>query len=189
MATSADVRSQLIDALRLDLVGPRPDEVGHEAYAEEVLPVAPSKWYLTGFLVPYEAPLEQRSDDDGDDVLDQMDRPVEADDDNAPEAASARKAFFPSSMGLSMLVPRGAMQLQVKVAWADYAPVVEDDRGEEKSAEQDDAEAMSDRRRPRGWRRLPREAELTLTLQEGEPVSMAVPGGEGLWISLQTSPG
>ena len=34
-------------------------------------------WYLTGFLVPYEAPTEQRSDDDGDDSLDQMDRVVE----------------------------------------------------------------------------------------------------------------
>tara|TARA_Y100000310_G_scaffold171060_1_gene171208 strand:- start:15964 stop:16197 length:234 start_codon:yes stop_codon:yes gene_type:complete len=44
-------------------VGPRPDEADHDAYTEEVLPVAPSKWYLTGFLVPYEAPPEQRSDD------------------------------------------------------------------------------------------------------------------------------
>ena len=54
MNDAAAVRSRLLDALRLDLVGPRPGEPGHDAYTEEVLPVAPSRWYLTGFLVPYE---------------------------------------------------------------------------------------------------------------------------------------
>ena len=70
-----------------ELVGPRKCEPGDDGYSEEVLPVAPSKWYLTGFLVPYEAPADQRSDDDSDDALDQVDRPVEGDDDNAPAAA------------------------------------------------------------------------------------------------------
>ena len=52
-------------------------------------PLAPSKWYLTGFLVPYEAPTSQRADDDGDDTLDEVGRSdPEADDDNAPEQAS-----------------------------------------------------------------------------------------------------
>lgn len=63
MTTAAQVRSQLIDALRLDVVGPRPGEPAHARYAEEVLPTSPSNWYLTGFLVPYEAPVEQRGDD------------------------------------------------------------------------------------------------------------------------------
>ncbi len=44
MTTSAQVRTQLLDALRLDLFGPRPDEPGHARYWEEVLPIAPSKW-------------------------------------------------------------------------------------------------------------------------------------------------
>ena len=123
MNDSAAVRSRILDALRLDLVGPRPGETGHDAYAEEVLPVAPSKWYLTGFLVPYEAPAQQRADDDSDDTLDQVDRPVEGDDDNASEATSARKAFFPSSMGLSVLVPHDTTELQVRITWANYAPV------------------------------------------------------------------
>ena len=30
-----------------------------------MLPIAPSNWYLTGFLVPYEAPVEQRTDERG----------------------------------------------------------------------------------------------------------------------------
>ena len=51
MNEAAAVRSRILDALRLDLVGPRPGEPGNDAYTEEVLPSAPSNWYLTGFLV------------------------------------------------------------------------------------------------------------------------------------------
>ncbi len=46
-----EVRSQLVDALRLDLVGP---DNGSDLEAE-ILPQAPFRWYLTGFLVPLEA--------------------------------------------------------------------------------------------------------------------------------------
>src|SRR5689334_9855070 len=41
------VRRHLVDALIGDLVGPYADE--------EVLKLPPSRWYLTGFLVPREA--------------------------------------------------------------------------------------------------------------------------------------
>ena len=49
-ATSLEVRVRLVEALQLDLVGPR---AGH-AFAAELLPgwVRPSIWYLTGFLIP-----------------------------------------------------------------------------------------------------------------------------------------
>ena len=46
-----EVRSQLVDALRLDLVGP---DNGSDLEAE-ILPQAPFRWYLTGFLVHLEA--------------------------------------------------------------------------------------------------------------------------------------
>src|SRR5271165_6780814 len=46
-----EVRGQLVDALRLDLVGP---DDGSELEAE-ILPQAPFRWYLTGFLVHLEA--------------------------------------------------------------------------------------------------------------------------------------
>ena len=54
-----EVREQLVDALRLDLVGPEP---GSEL-EREMLPQPPSRWYLTGFLVPPEAGEEQRSEE------------------------------------------------------------------------------------------------------------------------------
>ncbi len=49
-ATSLEVRERLVEALKLDLVGPW---AGH-ALSEERLPgwVRPSNWYLTGFLLP-----------------------------------------------------------------------------------------------------------------------------------------
>ena len=64
-----DVRSELIGALRLDLVGPAN---GTELEAE-VLSQAPSRWYLTGFLVPLEAGEDQRSDETSQDEIDSGD--------------------------------------------------------------------------------------------------------------------
>lgn len=43
MTTSRDVRAQLIEALELDLIGPRTGHLPRARYAEEVLPIAPSK--------------------------------------------------------------------------------------------------------------------------------------------------
>ena len=176
-----DVRARLMDALRLDLVGPRPDHPAHAAYEEEVLPIAPSKWYLTGFLVPYEAPATQKGDDDGNDGLDQVGRAVAADDDQAPEVASARKGMFPSSLGLSVLVPAAMTQLTVKVAWADYAPVGQ-------AAEEDHGgvvvpEAEPTERTGRGrWKRMPREVETPVALTEGTHAPVGLPGHEDLKV-------
>src|SRR5207253_4683688 len=57
---AADVRAQVVRALRLDLVGPEPDE----PQASEVLSSAPSRWYLTGFLVPWGAPAAQKQNEE-----------------------------------------------------------------------------------------------------------------------------
>ena len=105
----ADVRSRLREALELDLIGPG---AGHPL-ADERLPgwVRPSNWYLTGFLVPRGAPAEQRADADADDDFE----PEVADegglgDDSTEDRRSAKKGFFPSSMGLSFLGRRGRRQ-------------------------------------------------------------------------------
>jgi len=56
--TSEQVRSELVDALRIDLVGPGKDH----AFARELLEQSPSIWYLTGFLVPSDASAGVRTD-------------------------------------------------------------------------------------------------------------------------------
>jgi hypothetical protein len=54
--TSAAVRQGLVDALTLDLVGPK-DGLGS---SDEVLTEPPARWYLTGFLVPLDGGDNQR---------------------------------------------------------------------------------------------------------------------------------
>jgi len=49
--TPEDVREHLMNALQADLVGPFLRE-GQPGAGEEVLPLPPSRWYLTGFLAP-----------------------------------------------------------------------------------------------------------------------------------------
>ena len=109
-----EVRSQLVEALRLDLVGP---ENGTDL-DEEILPQAPSRWYLTGFLVPLEAGEDQKSDET---AQDELDSPATGGDATmtSPEPPAAAAAFFPSSIGLSLLVAK-EHELQVEVNWGDY---------------------------------------------------------------------
>jgi hypothetical protein len=64
--TSVEIRVRLVEALKLDLVGPG-RQLGEPA---EVLFQAPSRWYLTGFLSPLDAKPEQRSEADADEDLD-----------------------------------------------------------------------------------------------------------------------
>lgn len=49
--TPQDVRQRLIDALEADLVGPFLGDQ-HPGGGQEVLPLPPSRWYMTGFLAP-----------------------------------------------------------------------------------------------------------------------------------------
>ena len=55
--TPVTARDLLVHVLTDDLIGPA---VG-SLHATETLGAAPSRWYLTGFLVPHEAGDEQRS--------------------------------------------------------------------------------------------------------------------------------
>jgi hypothetical protein len=112
-----EVRSQLVEALRLDLVGP---ENGSELKAE-ILSQAPSRWYLTGFLVPLEAGEAQKSDETAQDELNFGGGDANAtDDDTTPEPAAVRRAYFPSSIGMSLLVPKVTRGIRVIVQWGDY---------------------------------------------------------------------
>ena len=117
---SPAVRDYLVDALRLDLVGPGRDS----ELADERLPgwVRPSNWYLTGFLIPSDTPFEQRSDDDEDDSLDETPEVAGLAEESAEERRAAKRGFFPSSMGLSFLVSGETEGLDVTVRWGDYEP-------------------------------------------------------------------
>lgn len=142
--TPVQVRDHLVDVLARDLVGAEPTEV---------LSVAPSRWYLTGFLVPHQAPIEVREDPEPDEGLGNEGGEGGGDDAAPPEIASARKAFFPSSIGLSVLVPAGARELSVKASWGEYLR----EEGSIRPVDEDAGPASTIAARPQErWRRSPR---------------------------------
>ena len=79
--TSVEVRQQLVNALGLDLIGPE----GESDLLAEVLPQAPSRWYLTGFLVPIDADEDQRTDETAAEGVEELTSST-GDDDQATDA-------------------------------------------------------------------------------------------------------
>ncbi len=115
MTTSSDVRARLVRELALDLVGPRNDD---PELAAELLPDPPSRWYLTGYLVPLGAPERQKEPDPQEAM--EVGEAGGGDDGAVPERGSGRRSWLPSSMGLSVLVEDDTTELEVTARWADY---------------------------------------------------------------------
>lgn len=119
---SAAVRSHLIEALEADLVGPYRREPGAATSdAPEVLRISPSRWYLTGFLVPREQGEIEEPDDADDDLGAGDDEDEE--DAGKPDPTVKKVRRLPASMGLSVFVPKGTQFLTATVSWADYLRV------------------------------------------------------------------
>jgi hypothetical protein len=169
-STSAEVRSQLIKALEMDLIGAKPDEI---------LPEAPTKWYLSGFLAPYGVPQSDRSDDFGDDEIDEASRTGAGDDEKAPEAAAARKAFFPSSMGVSFLIADGVTKLKAIASWGDYEIIPEEETNAEGKTKQKSASQCK-------WQRIPKHQTVEITLAEitKSAQQIQIPHSNGLFLSV-----
>ena len=167
--SSLEVRARLVEALKLDLVGPWP---GH-GLAEERLPgwVRPSNWYLTGFLIPSGTPPEKSADADEDDDLGEIPAAGGLPEESSEERKAAKKGFFPSSMGLSFLVSKDARIVDATVRWGDYT------KAEIGGA---DGKATSI------WQRRPREETVVVSLggEHRDPVVHQVPQSGGLQIHM-----
>jgi hypothetical protein len=142
--SSEAIRSELVKALQADLIGPFLPE-GHPGAGEEVLKLAPSRWYLTGFLAPAAGRQPDVDDQDSQDGLEAGDE-SKAEDAGTTEPEAKRRQHFPASMGLSMFLPPGPIDgsdhIEVVVSWADYVPEeISEDRAEKTKT---------------GWRRVPR---------------------------------
>ena len=179
---SAGVRDYLLEALRLDLIGPRPRD---GALQHERLPHAPSRWYLTGFLAPTGAPDAQRAQD-AEEELDEPFEPTQGGDDTStPEQGSSKRVILPSSMGLSALVDAAARRLRIALSWGDYAPEEETASGAVDVSEEPGGEASVGTARLRfaPWVRRPCVATVDIDLksvQIGTPVRFNVPESSGL---------
>lgn len=189
MATSAQVRSQLIQALTLDLVGPTPDILAQlelegrteEAteLRDELLDRPPNRWYQSGFLIPSETSLGDRADDAADDEFAGLDGQnlsakrksnASGDDTGASEAGPARRVFFTCSVGLSLLIP-AASGLEVMVHWASYKPTA----------------PPADSKADEAWLREPHTEQLSIPAELLAPTGRSaqakqVPGSDGLML-------
>jgi hypothetical protein len=187
--TPVDVRRKLVQTLGLDLVGPDRDS----DLLEEVLPQAPSRWYVTGFLVPIDAEEDQKSDVSAAEDLDEVSDAGGTDDATAPEPAAARRAVFPSSLGLSLLVPKQAKELHVTVRWGDYRPPLRPTTAQQQSlfdlaATQGHQEQLLGQE-VQGWKRSERIETLTLKLPASQkPTEVDVPSSGGLKLALSVRP-
>jgi hypothetical protein len=103
--TSAAIRSELVKALHADLIGPFLPE-GHPGAGDEVLPLAPSRWYLTGFLAPQAARAPDPDDEDSQEGF-EAGGESKAEDAGEKEPEAKRRQHFPASMGLSAFLPPG----------------------------------------------------------------------------------
>lgn len=197
LSDSTGVRKFLVDALRLDLIGPRRQD---EALRHERLPQAPSRWYLTGFLVPTNAPDKQR----GQDSDEELDEPAEdihgSDDTDTPDRGSGKRVFLPSSMGLSILVNKEASRLDIEVSWGDYTCEPLEERSKAGHEEQQ-ASAVGEGagaangdvswRRFQPWVRTPHAETVTIDLQAlefGVPRSFDLPRSGGLEVVCLVRP-
>lgn len=192
--TSESIRRELVEALRLDLVGPQNDH----AFARELLRESPTRWYLTGFLVPSGAPVEQRTDETANDEIDSAGEGEATDDATPPDRAAARRTFLPSSMGLSVLVGPDVSALEAVASWGDYASEggtegesadgaisSEEREGATSESEPQAGSSGSDNAEAkplRGYRRVPREEIISLSLPATllKPVEVPVPNSNGL---------
>ena len=87
--TPIEVRENLLDALQVDLIGPS----GPLGDPREVLPQAPSRWYLTGFLVPTDADEDQRYDPNNNDEVGQAPAEATVDENQTPEQATNKRYY------------------------------------------------------------------------------------------------
>src|SRR5437867_3966205 len=118
--TELDVRKRLVEALEADLIGPFvPDS--HPQGGQEVLPIAPSRWYLTGFLAPQGGRTPDVDDRDSKEEGLGAGSESQADDAGSEEPEAKRPIWFPASMGLSVFLPPGrGDSIEVDVWYADY---------------------------------------------------------------------
>lgn len=173
-AVQVQMRGRLVEALKRDLIGPMVDD--------EVLRDPPSRWYLTGFLVPRGASEQQRFDPTATEELDAGVDGTE-DDDRGDAVRPATRPFLPSSYGMSVLVPPQTDVLEIKAEWGRYEPVPEEEVAElldRKPAE--DGASDTEERLPQLWRRRFQDPPLIrVPIREGRH---ELPETDGVYIHV-----
>src|SRR5262249_16440921 len=138
-------------------------------------------------------PADQKEDVTADEDMEEANDAGGSDDAAPADRAAARRALFPSSIGLSLLVPKDAKALHVTVRWGDYCPLIRGEGGQLKLFEPAPAggqqAALIDQGEIQGWRRRERVELLTLKLPKSQkPSEEDVPDSGGLKVALSVRP-
>lgn len=185
----ADVRSQLVYALRDDLVGPSADDPRDAEHLTETLPSSPSHWYLTGFLAPTGQPEDEKEDET---AAEEIDSGLDDADDGEPEAPPARRPVFPSSIGISVLVGPATKQLAARVTYGTYEPVEAppaSTRTPEPAGGSSRPPPDAARDTPRGWKRTPHAHPIAIPLDPRKPhQEHPLPGSDGVVLRAVVRP-
>jgi hypothetical protein len=189
MTNSVDIRAQIVNVFRRDLIGPGLQDMD---LANERLNESPSRWYLAGFLAPAEDPLGLDGEDDDNDpsAQEEMEIDVEepdadgtggaATDNEEPEAPNARRRFLPSSVGLTVLLNPDVATIEARVSWGDYRtepPLPEEVLlPDELAGEGGEGGKIKRSQRPLvEWIRSDKHRTVRLAIQEGRGVQIVVP--------------
>ena len=199
-ATAVAVRERLVDLMRRDLVGPHPD-LDPDLAREVLSGSSPSNWYLTGYLGPRRKTgaarrlaavtgSEAAEEEVAEDLLEAQ-RSSEGMEEGAPGKGVAAddgsaerppvRSFEPSSLGLTVLLPRDARALQARVTWGDYVTEPRLDDAVFLPEAREAAEARGEKpkeplRSSVDWRRIPHEARLPIPLNPGDaPQRIVIP--------------
>ena len=145
-AAKRDVRDQMVDALRRELMGPwHPED---ETDPSEEFPTAR---YIVGRL----APQDLKIDDVENDAL-----PTGDDDGETGEASFKPPqvlGFMPSSMGLSFVINDTCDKVDVHIEWGQYLRAEEAPEPDEDETEEDEGQWDAPQRSKFVWRREQRE--------------------------------
>src|SRR5271165_1425986 len=180
----------MVRTLRRDLIGPGLED---DDLAREMLRARPSRWYLTGFLVPARAPDDQRSPPVQEGEITSGEGADGLDDADEPDPPSARPGFLPSSMGLSFLLPEEVSRVRVTACWGDYraayletpedTPLLVDPASEEDDDAADGTPLPAKPRWPTVWHRIPRAEGMDLTLPDNDKTELPIPNSSGLKLT------
>ncbi|MGH9336576.1 MAG: DISARM system helicase DrmA, partial [Vicinamibacteria bacterium] len=138
------------------------------ANGEELLPLPPSRWYLTGFLSPQagreiEDPTAEEAIAAGPELDDE--------ESSGAEPEPKQKHRFPASLGMSVLLPPGSSSDEI-VATASYAEYLAESLNNEEEG----------RKGRLVWRRIPREpVSVPLALDPAKIAKgVSLPGTSGI---------
>lgn len=188
---SADVRAQLVYALRDDLIGPDADDPRDAAHQTESLSSPPAHWYLTGFLAPTGQAVDEKEDESAGEG---MDAAVEGPEEGEAEApVASRRPVFPSSIGMSVLVGPATKTLTVRVTYGTYAPGAPRAASDippplSRSTPHSDAPAEPDASLRFTWTRTPREHSAEIALGGDPKQELLLDGSEGVVLRVVVRP-